>query len=694
MGLHNKFVYSWFRKVALFTFALSMPFASAQITENTEDIELISAPQVPLEMLAPYYLPPTGVDYSKAGIAPATRAQTVALYNALWLTGQNIAIGWSGAGSPSCNPGTTSSAVQQAHLNRINFYRRLTGLPDITFFASNSTVAANAQSSALMQGSNDWGGPDNPHAPPATWTCYTAGGATAAGKSNLYKGVSGPAAIDGYIDDSGSNNTEVGHRRWILYPPLAKSYAGDIENNAAFPSLWPTRTKGNDLWVIQNGNDGTWGARPASPSWVAWPPEGYVPYQVLPSGSNRWSFSYPNANMSAATVTISRNGQNIPILGYDTRDNAGYGDATIVFRPTLTSASAAGVRYASPGAGEDAYLVTVSGMTGTGVPASVSYTVRVIDPTVAATDTPACGTAHYTARAAAPTAGELCSVGTASPVTGAGPWAWSCAVPASLGVSCAAQLTGSTTDSDNDGIPDWVETIEQRAIGVKDNTLFSGQNANSARWFVMQQYRDFLSREADLTGLPYWTGQLNSGALTPGQVVLNFFDSAEFQGTYAPIVRLYFAAFRRLPDYAGLQFWRNQFISGIALESIAQNFAASQEFLLTYGALDNQGYVTRLYQNVLGRPPDAAGNAHWLGFLNRGELTRGQVLAGFSESQEHRNTTANSVFVEMMYLGMLRRASEPAGFTSWVNQFNAGVPRVNLINGFLGSAEYRLRFLP
>jgi hypothetical protein len=694
MRLLNKKALTFARNVAALSLGFSSQMALSQPSEIPDDIELISAPQVPLEMLAPYYTPPTGADYSKAGTAPTTRAQTVALFNSLWLTGQNVAIGWTGSGSTSCNPGTTSSAVQQAHLNRINFYRRLTGLPDITFFASNSTVAANSQSSALMQGSNDWGGSANPHAPPATWTCYTAGGATAAGKSNLYKGVSGPEAIDGYIDDSGSNNTVVGHRRWILYPPLAKSYAGDIENNSAFPYSWPTRTEGNDLWVIQNGNDGTWGSRPASPTWVAWPPDGFVPYQVLPSGSNRWSFSYPNANMSAATVTVTRNGQNIAILGYDTRDNAGYGDASIVFRPALANATTPGVRYASPGAGEDTYLVTVSGMTGTNIPSSVSYTVRVMDPTIAATDTPACGTANNTARAVAPTAVDLCSAGTASAVTGTGPWAWTCAIPATSSVSCSAQLTGSAADSDRDGIPDWIETVEQRVIGVKDNAVFSGQHANSARWFVMQQYRDFLSREADLTGLPHWTGQISSGALTPGQVVINFFDSAEFQGTYAPIVRLYFATFGRLPDYSGLQFWRSQLISGVELGNIAQNFAASQEFLLTYGALDNQGYVTRLYQNVLGRAPDATGNAHWLGLLNRNEMSRGQVLAGFSESQEHRNTTANSVFVEMMYLGMLRRSSEPAGFTSWVNQFNAGAPRVNLINGFLGSAEYRSRFLP
>ena len=56
-------------------------------------------------------------------------------------------------------------------------------------------------------------------------------------------------------------------------------------------------------------------------------------YQVLPSTSNRWSFSWPGANMSAATVSITKDGQSVAVLGYDSRDNLGYGDASVVFRP-------------------------------------------------------------------------------------------------------------------------------------------------------------------------------------------------------------------------------------------------------------------------------------------------------------------------------------------------------------------------
>jgi len=69
-------------------------------------------------------------------------------------------------------------------------------------------------------------------------------------------------------------------------------------------------------------------------------------------------------------------------------------------------------------------------------------------------------------------------------------------------------------------------------------------------------------------------------------------------------------------------------------------------------------------------------------------------MLGFSESPEYRALIANEVYVTMMYVGMLRRAPEPAGFTFWVNYLDSGNSGLALINGFIASQEYRNRFLP
>jgi hypothetical protein len=47
-----------------------------------------------------------------------------------------------------------------------------------------------------------------------------------------------------------------------------------------------------------------------------------------------------------------------------------------------------------------------------------------------------------------------------------------------------------------------------------------------------------------------------------------------------------------------------------------------------------------------------------------------------------------------MYFGMLRRTPEQQGFDFWVGYRNAGNSGLALIDAFLGSQEYRNRFLP
>src|SRR5207237_5920226 len=158
--------------------------------------------------------------------------------------------------------------------------------------------------------------------------------------------------------------------------------------------------------------------------------------------------------------------------------------------------------------------------------------------------------------------------------------------------------------------PNLQEYLEGTNPLVKDNDVF-----NVPRFFAMQQYRDFLGREGDETGIQFWTGQMAPppGSLRPSvsraYVVQTFFTSAEFQGAGAPVVRLYFAYFLRIPDYDGLNFWMAQFRSGTSLQAISNNFAASPEFNNRYGSLTNSQFVTLVYNNVLGRAPDSGGPA-------------------------------------------------------------------------------------
>jgi YD repeat-containing protein len=282
----------------------------------------------------------------------ASREEVRLFYSTVYTSTSGVPTGWLG-NVAGCVAGDTSAEHKSAVLRRLNWYRAMAGVPaSVTFDA---TLNAKAQQAALWMAANN----TLDHTPPSGTPCYNATVAEAAGISNLAYGSTGVGSVTSYIEDAGDNNPAVGHRRWLLYPQTQVMGTGDI---GAAPFT-------NVIWV-QDSN--LFGPRPATrDGFVAWPPKGYTPYtEVYP----RWSLSYPNANFSAAIVTMTENGNPIAATMEPLTD--GFGENTLVWRP---GGYVDGMIWAKP-AGDTSYTVTVSNVTGSGVPSSFSYTTIVFDP--------------------------------------------------------------------------------------------------------------------------------------------------------------------------------------------------------------------------------------------------------------------------------------------------------------------------
>jgi hypothetical protein len=66
-------------------------------------------------------------------------------------------------------------------------------------------------------------------------------------------------------------------------------------------------------------------------------------------------------------------------------------------------------------------------------------------------------------------------------------------------------------------------------------------------------------------------------------------------------------------------------------------FIASAEFQKLYGTNPtNELFVTKLYDNVLHRAPDAGGYKYWVDLLNTGGIDKVSALVNFSESNENQ----------------------------------------------------------
>lgn len=172
----------------------------------------------------------------------------------------------------------------------------------------------------------------------------------------------------------------------------------------------------------------------------------------------------------------------------------------------------------------------------------------------------------------------------------------------------------------------------------------------------------------------------------------------------AQVFRLYQAAFGRLPDEAGYNNWTARMAEGASLQDVAAAIAGSAEFGKIYRLYDDINFISALYQNVLGRAPDA-GMQSWYSAMSFG-MTRAQVVLGFSESREFRATTDPDAgaFVEGMlgnpwlddvfrlYRATLDRAPDDGGLVGWSRQLGSGADLKTVALGFVNSPEFQNTF--
>jgi len=293
----------------------------------------------------------------------SSRETSREFFNLVYGASENVPIDWSGD-ITNCIPGTNSTASLQAVARRVNYFRAMAGIPaSITF---SNEFSRKAQLAALMMSANN----NLDHFPPATWKCWTVDGSNAANSSNLSLGNAGADAVVGQLRDNGANNTAAGHRRWILYPQTRFMGSGSVPATG-------TNNFSGVLWVFDQFF-GT--SRPATrEAYVAWPPPGYVPYQVTYA---RWSFAYPSADFSSTTVAVTSNG--VPLsIAKETVQN-GFGENTLVWVPAgLDSNTLASL---SRPATDTVYHVTLSNVRIGGSPQSFAYDVTVFDPSVPGID--------------------------------------------------------------------------------------------------------------------------------------------------------------------------------------------------------------------------------------------------------------------------------------------------------------------
>lgn len=169
-----------------------------------------------------------------------------------------------------CDPGVVPADALANALVRTNLYRWLAGASPVVL---DDERFETQQACAVIQAAQGY----LDHHPTESSPCYSSLGAAGAGSSNLAGGASLAGSIDLYVGDNGVPS--LGHRRWLLNPTATTTQFG---HKSGWSCMYSFSMDGG-----------------ASPSFVAWPPPGYVPESAA-----RGVFSFSSATLRPTSDTV------------------------------------------------------------------------------------------------------------------------------------------------------------------------------------------------------------------------------------------------------------------------------------------------------------------------------------------------------------------------------------------------------
>jgi hypothetical protein len=249
--------------------------------------------------------------------------------------------------------------------------------------------------------------------------------------------------------------------------------------------------------------------------------------------------------------------------------------------------------------------------------------------------------------------------------------------------------------------------------------------------FVSQHYHDFLNRQADPSGLLFWTNNIDScGANAQCRDARRidtsaaFFLSIEYQQTGFYAIRIQRTAFGSRSDTASTRVTYEKLVrdtrqlgAGVIvgqggyeakLEQNKQNYATqivtSAAFIARFPTSQTAAqYVDALYASAQVTPTTTERNDAITAFAGGGTAGRVAALRKIADSQSLINAELNPAFVLLEYHGYLRRNptdlpdTSDAGYQFWLaklNQFGGDFRKAEMVKAFLSSSEYRTRFGP
>lgn len=206
-------------------------------------------------------------------------------------------------------------------------------------------------------------------------------------------------------------------------------------------------------------------------------------------------------------------------------------------------------------------------------------------------------------------------------------------------------------------------------------TIFDGAMVKPGQYDEAINHYSVLRTVEDMYHLPY------AGASAGATPITDIWTTSTATASQKYVTAVYEDVLGRSPDAGGLAYWSGKIDQGAAISGVAESIAHSDEYYATF-------VIKPDYLKLLGRPADDTGLASWTQAMHNG-LTDQQLEADFAASDEFYKTSGgtNTAWVDAVYTQLLGRAADSSGEAYWTGQLAQGQTRLQVAERIAGGTE-------
>jgi hypothetical protein len=245
----------------------------------------------------------------------------------------------------------------------------------------------------------------------------------------------------------------------------------------------------------------------------------------------------------------------------------------------------------------------------------------------------------------------------------------------------AVPFTGTFTNGSSATLGSLGFTIGVNSGNANKDVVLTAQGTLN-QIYVSNLYAALLERPVDPAGLSSWSLQLDLG-VSRQEVVSSIMSSSEY--LTLQVTKVYQTLLGRQPDPLGLTSHVAFLQQGGTIRELKSQFFGSEEYFQVRGNGTNDGWLTAIYLDVLGRAVDPSGGAGWTMELAQG-VSREAVATSIQLSPEATNR-----LVEGFYLQYLGRPADPIGLQSFASHLSSGGSEEFVISSMVTSDEFYKR---